>query len=181
MAFFKTPFNLSEVNYSMPGIKPLELNANTSGLSVGKGFALGTEPQLAGRYAGLAEEVTTNKRKTPIEKTKEALEAMGIDPNTPMGSMIAMSQLQKYEEQDPERSTFKDEADYFFKKMQEQAEHAQTLGERSTVIAGLVDLPNKMQRDADRQYAFFPEQLEAIRASISRPQFFGGAGISQYM
>lgn len=179
MSFFKTPFNLSEVNYSTPGIKPLELNSNTSGLAVGQGFALGTGPQLAGRYAGIAEEL--KGKKTPIEKTKEAMEAMGLDPNSTMGGMFAMNLLQKYEEQDPDRSTFKEEADYFFKKMQEQAEHAQKLGERSTVIAGLVNLPSEMQRAEERKYAFFPQQLNALQASINRPQFFGGAGISQYL
>jgi hypothetical protein len=179
MAPFKTPFNLSEVNYSMPGIKPLELNANTSGLAVGQGFALGTEPQLAGRYAGLAEEATTTKKKSPIDKTKETIEAMGIDPNSSMGSLFAMNLLQKYEEQDSDK--FKEEAEYFFDLMQRNADRAQQRGERSTLIAGLVDLPNKIQQAQDRQYAFFPEQLEAIRASISRPQFFGNAGISQYL
>jgi hypothetical protein len=179
MAPFKTPFNLSQVNYSMPGVKPLELNSNTSGLAVGQGFALGTEPQLAGRYAGLAEEVTTGTKKTPVEKTKETIEAMGLDPNSSMGGLFAMNLLQKYEEQDSDK--FKEEAEYFFDLMQRNADRAQARGERSTLIAGLVDLPNKAQQASDRQYAFFPEQLEAIRAGINRPQFFGGVGISNYL
>jgi hypothetical protein len=178
MAPFKTPFNLSQVNYSMPGIKPLELNSNTSGLAVGQGFALGTEPPLAGRYAGIAEEAVAPK-KSPIDKTKETIEAMGIDPKSPMGNLFAMNLLQKYEEQDGGK--FKEEAEYFFDLMQRNADRAQARGERSTLIAGLVDLPNKIQQAQDRQYAFFPEQLEAIRANINRPQFFGGAGISQYL
>jgi hypothetical protein len=163
----------------MPGIKPLELNSNTSGLAVGQGFALGTEPQLAGRYAGLAEEATTGTKKTPIEKAKETIESMGIDPNSSMGGLFAMNLLQKYEEQDS--SKFKEEAEYFFDLMQRNADRAQARGERSTLIAGLVDLPNKIQQAQDRQYAFFPEQLNAIQGSINRPQFFNGAGISQYL
>jgi hypothetical protein len=151
---------------------------SASQLPAGMSFELNPLPPLAGRYAGAAEEFS-GKKKTPIEKTKEAMEAMGLDPNSTMGGMFAMNLLQKYEEQDPDRSTFKEEADYFFKKMQEQAEHAQKLGERSTIIGGLID--SSKQGTFDRQYAFFPEQLEAIRASISRPQFFNRVGISEYL
>ena len=173
----KTPFNLSEVNYSIPGIKPLDLNANTTGLSVGQGFALGTGPQLAGRYFGAFEEP---KKAGATDKVKQTIEAMGIDHNTPMGGLFAINLLNKYEEQD--MGKLEQEGEYFFDLMQRAADKAQERGERSTLIAGLVDLPNQMQKAVDRQYTFFPEQIAAVTGSIRRPPFLTpGASVAQYL
>jgi len=176
MAGFTTPFNLSQVNYSMPGIKPLDLNSNTSGLSVGQGFALGTEPPLAGRYSSSFGET---KKPKATDKVKETIESMGIDPNTPMGGLFALNLLNKYEEQD--MGKLKQEGEYFFDLMQRAADRAQERGERSTLIAGLVDLPNQMQKAVDRQYTYFPEQLAAVTGSIRRPPFFTPGSVAQYL
>ena len=177
MAGFTAPFNLSQVNYSMPGIKPLDLNANTTGLSVGQGFALGTEPPLAGRYS---EAFEGQKKKGATEKVKETINAMGIDPNSTMGGLFAINLLNKYEAED--MGKLKEQGEYFYDLMQRAADRAQERGERSTLIAGLVDLPNKMQQAMDRQYTFFPEQLAAVTGSIRRPPFLTpGGSVAQYL
>lgn len=170
------PFRLSQVNYSMPGIKPLDLNSNTTGLAVGTGFALGTEPPLAGRYA---EAVSEPRKKTATEKMRETLEAAGIDPNTPMGGMFALNLINKYEEQDIDK--LKEQGEYFFDLMQRNADRAQERAKEATIIAGLVDLPNQFEKAMDRRYTFFPETLQMVRENVMKPSYFSGNTIAQYL
>jgi hypothetical protein len=143
----------------------------------GMGFGLDTQPPLAGRYNDLFDQQSKN---TTIDRVKETIQGMGIDPNSTMGGLFAINLLNKYEAED--MGKLKEQGEYFYDLMQRAADRAQQRGERSTLIAGLVDLPNKMQNAMDRQYTFFPEQIAAVTGSIRRPPFLTpGGSVAQYL